>query len=318
MTSSTSKTVAANGTLVQYIEVWNADADGQSMLLQSHTRLRGSLVDSDTSDRRVRSGEGLAGMAWHQRHAIILQESPSDLLQRIGAQNGMELAALVAYPVMKGHKVLSVIVLGIGSGPGAFEVWSRDDRDELSISASYYSGLKSFEFISRHVKFPKGAGLPGAVWKTGQPKLAQDLAHSAGFMRSLTAEESELNTGLGLPVGSSAGNSESILVLLSSKAKPIAVGFEIWQPQAALSVVTDTPNLSQTVAEWSAVASSGVPKADAIVAETWASGLPVFTTDLSSSRASLESVDGERIVRALLAIPVYRGVEKAAVVLFGF
>jgi hypothetical protein len=318
MTNSTSRAIAANGTLVQYIEVWNADADGQSMSLESHTRLRGSLVDSETSGRRIRSGEGIAGMALHQRHAIILQESPSDLLQRIGSKNGMELAALIAYPIMKGQEVLSVIVFGIGSGPGAFEVWSRDDRDELSISSSYYLGLKSFEFISRHVKFPKGAGLPGAVWKTGQPKLAQDLAHSAGFMRSFEADETVLNTGLGLPVGSSAGNSESILLLLSSNARPIAVGFEIWQPQAFLNAATEAPNLSRTAADWNAVTSSSVPRTDAIIAETWTSGLPVFTTDLSSSRSSLEAIDGEHLVRALLAIPVYRSVEKAAVVLFGF
>ncbi len=318
MTSSTFRSVATSGTLVQYIEVWNADDDGQSMLLQSHTRLRGSMVDSGTSDRRVRSGEGLAGMALNQRHAIILQESPSELLQRIGAKNGMELAALIAYPIMKGHQVLSVIVFGIVSGPGAFEVWSRDDRDELSISASYYSGLKSFEFISRHVKFPKGAGLPGAVWKTGQPKLAPDLIHGAGFMRSFAADETELNTGLGLPVGSSAGNSESILLLLSSNAKPIAVGFEIWQPQATWDIVDSAPNLSRTSVEWNGFGSKGIPSANGIVAETWTSGRPVFTTEVLSDHSPQYKIDNEHVVRAMLAIPIYRGLDKAAVVLFGF
>jgi hypothetical protein len=223
MKGSTSGTVPTHSTLVQYIEVWDAETDGQSMRLQRHARLRGNVVDSDTSDLRVRCGEGLAGMAWNQRHAIILQEAPSGLLQRIGTKNGLELTALIAYPVIRGHEVLSVIVFGISAGPGAIEVWSRDDRDELSISAGYYSGLKSFEFISRHVRFPKGAGLPGSVWKTGQPRLARDLAHSAGFMRSFAADETELHTGLGLPVGTSAGNSESILLLLSSNVKPIAV-----------------------------------------------------------------------------------------------
>lgn len=318
MTSSTSRTSASTSTLVQYIEVWITDTDGQSMSLKSHTRLRGSLVDSESSDRRVRCGEGIAGMALHQRHAIILQEAPSDLLQRIGAKNGMELAALIAYPVMRGHEVLSVIVFGISSGPGAFEVWSRDDRDELSISASYYSGLKSFEFISRHVKFPKGAGLPGAVWKSGQPKLAQNLAHSAGFMRSFAADETELNTGLGLPVGSSAGNSESILLLLSSDAKPFAVGFEIWQPQASLDIEADAPNLSRTAADWNALGSNSVLRTDSIVVETWTSGIPVFTTEIAASDSSLDASEVEHQVRALLAIPIYRGVEKAAVVLFGF
>ncbi len=317
MTGSTSRSMQKHSTLVQYIEVWNAEADGQTMRLIRHARLRGNVVDSDTSEQRIRCGEGLAGMAWHQRHAIILQEAPSELLQRIGSKNGLELAALIAYPVMKGQEVLSVIVLGISAGPGAFEVWSRDDRDELSISASYYSGLKSFEFISRHVKFPKGAGLPGTVWKSGQPKLAQDLAHSAGFMRSFAADETELNTGLGLPVGSSAGNSESILLLLSSNTKPFAVGFEIWQPQSTMDVAADAPNLSRAASDWSVLGCKGL-KTEAIVAATWTSGSPVFTTDLSTSVGSSDVHDVEQPVRALLAFPIYRGVGKAAVVLFGF
>ncbi len=313
MTGSTSRSMQKHSTLVQYIEVWNAEADGQTMRLIRHARLRGNVVDSDTSEQRIRCGEGLAGMAWHQRHAIILQEAPSELLQRIGSKNGLELAALIAYPVMKGQEVLSVIVLGISAGPGAFEVWSRDDRDELSISASYYSGLKSFEFISRHVKFPKGAGLPGTVWKSGQPKLARDLAHSAGFMRSFAADETELNTGLGLPVGSSAGNSESVLLLLSSNTKPFAVGFEIWQPQAFATA--DAPHLIRSAVDWNAFAPSFASKTDTLVAETWTSGLPVFKTSQSTDGSVLER---EGVVRAWLAIPVYRGVEKTAVVLFGF
>ena len=139
-------------------------------------------------------------MAWNQRSAVILQEAPSELLQRISTQNGLELTALIAYPIIHGHDVLSVVVLGIGCGPGAFEVWSRDDRDELSISASYYSGLKSLEFISRYVRFPKGAGLPGVVWKSRQPKLVVNLAKSPDFMRSFDSGETQPDTGLGLPV----------------------------------------------------------------------------------------------------------------------
>ena len=318
MTSAPSGTQATHATLIHYIEVWTVQPDGQSMQLASCCRLRGSLVDSESPERSVRNGEGLAGMAWNQRHAIILQEAPSELLDRIGAKNGMELAALIAYPVMKGQSVLSVIVFGVSSGPGAFEVWSRDDRDELSISASYYSGLKSFEFISRHVKFPKGAGLPGAVWKTGQPRLASDLPRSAGFMRSFAADETELNTGLGLPVGSAAGHSDSILLLLSSHSKPIAVGFEIWQPQASSNTAAEAPNLTRTAADWSVLTSNRVPKTDAIIVETWTSGLPVFNTSSSSGASAADAIDGEELLRVFLSIPVYRGVEKVAVVLFGF
>ncbi len=300
--------VSANqATLVQYIEVWHLADDGQTMHLRQHARLRGSVVDSGTSERRIRMGDGIAGMAWNQRRAVILQEAPSELLQRIGTRNGLELIALIAYPIMRGHDVLSVVVFGIRAGPGAFEVWSRDDRDELSISASYYSGLKSLEFMSRYVRFPKGAGLPGTVWKTGLPKLAPDLGHNPNFMRSCDADETELNIGLGLPVGSAAGHAESILLLLSSQAAPIALAFEIWTPG---TVTEDSTEFQCIAADWSTVfedaARPPVECHDTLLT-AWTTGLPVFSTEFELLTAC-----------AMLAVPVYRGTEQVAVVLFFF
>ena len=295
------------GNLVQYIEVWHVEEDGQTMRLQNHARLRGSVVDFGTSDRKIRSGEGIAGMAWNQRHAVILQETPSDLLQRIGTQNRLNLTALVAYPIMRGHDVLSVVVFGIGDGPGAFEIWSRDDRDELSVSASYYSGLKNLEFMSRYVRFPKGAGLPGTVWKTGLPKLVPDLAHNASFMRSFDADETQLSTALGLPVGSTAGHAESILLLLSSQAMPIARAFEIWTPHV---VTDDSIEFQCSAADWSAEDSDGDrPSVEyhGTLRSVWTTGLPVFATGTNSPS-----------VRALLAVPVYRSNERVAIVVFVF
>ena len=307
-------------TLVQYIEVWHLAEDGQSMVLHNQTRLRGNVVDSGTSDRSVRNGEGLAGMAWNQRHAVILQEAPSDLLERIGAQNGLELTALVAYPIMKGHDVLSVVVFGISDGPGAIEVWSRDDRDELSISASYYFGLKSVEFMSRYVRFPKGAGLPGTVWKTGQPKLAVDLPHNSNFMRSFTTDEAILHTGLGLPVGSTAGHSDSILLLLSSYGKPIASAFEIWLPT---DVAEPSTQFQCVAADWNAIQANGTTlvgsvTCDPIVASALRSGRPEFSTDAQASFSMRTTADNFDGIRAVLAIPVYKGSQKFAVVVMVF
>ena len=300
--------VSANqATLVQYIEVWHLADDGQMLQLRHGACLRGRVTDSGSSNRSVRIGDGIAGMAWNQRRAVILQEAPSELLQRIGTQNGLELIALIAYPIMRGHDVLGVVVFGISDGPGAFEVWSRDDRDELSISASYYSGLKSLEFMSRYVRFPKGAGLPGTVWKTGLPKLAPDLGHNANFMRSCHADEAELNTGLGLPVGSAAGHAESILLLLSTQSAPIALAFEIWTP----GVVTDDSTEFQCIsADWTAVVEDGERPAiesHVTLLSAWQTGLPVFSTEFESL-----------FVRAMLAVPVYRGTARVAVVLFLF
>lgn len=304
MTGLDSAIAANQSTLVQYIEIWIPEDDGQAMRLMDHARLNGSVVDSATPGRRVHSGEGVAGMAWNQRSAIILQESPSELLQRIGIQNGLELTALVAYPIMRGHDVLSVVVFGISDGPGAFEIWSRDDRDELSISSSYCSGLRSLEFISRYVKFPKGAGLPGKVWKSGQPKLAADLTNNPTFMRSCEADETVLQTGLALPVGSAAGNSDSVLLMLSAEQMPIANAFELWAPS---SMTGDT-------VEFQCVASDGNSKNDDwIVREAWTTEGPVL-----SSSSSNPASDTRATTKVTLAMPVYRGAEQVSVVILVF
>ena len=309
-------------TLIQYVEVWKIDDDAVSMRLQSHSRLRGSVVDSESSQRSIVRGEGLAGMAWNQRHPVVLQESPSDLLQRLGTQNGLELSALIAYPIMKGMEVTSVVVMGVGPGPGAVEVWSRDDRDELSISTGYYSGLKSFEFISRHVKFPKGAGLPGKVWKTGWPRLAQDLPNSPAFMRSFGRDECELNTGLGLPVGFTVGNSDSVLLLLSSHDRPFARGFEIWAPAAETLGTGDEPDLRCESLDWTAVNDFPIDvtptSPDAVLLESWKSGVPVFSTDLRGSLSVRPELIDAYQLRAVLAMPIYRGDQQVAAVMMVF
>jgi hypothetical protein len=309
---------AAQTTLIQYIEVWHLADDGQTMRLQSYARLRGSVVDSGTSDRQIHSGEGIAGMAWNQRHAIILQEAPSELLQRMGTQNGLELTALIAYPVMKGQDVSGVVVLGISDGPGACEIWSRDDRDELSISASYYSGLKNLEFISRYVRFPKGAGLPGAVWKSGQAKLATDLMNSPAFMRSCDTDETQLNTGLALPVGSTAGNSDSILLLLSSHATPIANVFEIWSPADPAS---ESIEFQCIASDWSAITECDVQSpldCHAAVGTSWSTGRPVLSTRVPPIRLPRDTEIHSPTLRAVLAVPVCRGTDLLAVVVLMF
>lgn len=285
---------AMTGTcLIECIDVWHVDAAGCSLRRHQQVRLSDRCLASHGDDVRIREGEGPAGMAWHQKRAVILHEEPSALLTRIGAQQGLELAALVAYPVIRGQTVLSVVVFGIGNGPGAFEVWSRDDRDELSVCAGYYSRLRTFEYISRHVRFPKGAGLPGIVWKTGLPRLANDLPMNDRFMRSFATDEAELHTGLGLPVGSSAGLSDSVLVLLSSDERPIARRFEILPPGERLGVSAPSPlpAIPSSAAEPDVAASIDAPP--------------------EPLRPSLAQHHATEIT---LTIPVYRGRDLAAMV----
>ena len=198
------------------------------------------------------------------------------------------------------------------------------------------------------MRFPKGAGLPGSVWKSGDAGIATDLPQNDRFMRSFAADDAELNTGLGLPVGTFGGHSESVLVLLSSHSRPIANVFEIWKRESHSPGVVDAETCLRLMqSDYSALMSqSAAPSAeaptvdqplrrlefaipvsfapsseapcDSAITDCWNSGLPVFSTDLAASLASRHEIAGELGLQALLAIPVFRGIERTSVVVMLF
>ncbi|MEZ6128637.1 MAG: hypothetical protein R3C59_08130 [Planctomycetaceae bacterium] len=224
--------LTATDTLIRYVEIWVPD-QGASRLNRAACRVVGGpqLAESERRNcggaRSVAAGEGLAGRAWHQKSATILQEDPSELLDRISLECGASLAAVVAIPIFRQHEICGVVVLGLGAGFGGAEIWNRDDRDELAVSVAYYSGLPSFEFITRYTRFPKGAGIPGQVWESGVPRLLRNVNGSDGFMRSFGNDPAGISEVIGLPIGSSHGFADSVLLLLSSQQTPLAGHMEL-------------------------------------------------------------------------------------------
>lgn len=143
---------------------------------------------------------------------------------------------MIAIPVYCEFTLLNVIVIGFDSGNSGLEIWTRDDRDELSISGSYYDGLASFEFISRYVRFPKGAGLPGSCWKTGRPRIIENPSKDPDFIRSFDRDPTEPVQCVGLPISREYGFPASILLLLSDIERPLAKRIDILRCE---SVETD-------------------------------------------------------------------------------
>ena len=128
------------------------------------------------------------------------------------------------------------MTLGLVDGYGAAEIWTRDDRDELSISGSFYRGLESFEYMSQHVKFPKGAGLPGYCWKFGVPKMLDNPGGNPNFIRSFDRDPATLTSVVGLPISRTYGYPASILLLMSSESLPLS------SYAAVLKVDADQPD----------------------------------------------------------------------------
>lgn len=214
-------TIEYGGLLVQSVQVWLPDDRQQQLYLQSAalTMPQPHLTD-DHTPAPLTCGQGIAGRAWQQRCATLLQEEPSQLLSEYSQQFGTPVKAVLAIPVFRQQQVCGVVVFGLNEGHGGAEIWCRDDRDELAVSAGHYAGLPAFEFISRHTRFPKGAGVPGRVWRTAQPLIASNLSADADFVRSFGNDPATVTSVVGIPIDTDHGFARSVLLLLNSQRNP--------------------------------------------------------------------------------------------------
>jgi hypothetical protein len=221
-------------TLINYVEVWTlpeSDEDESSGVLHLEQTF---AIDHDQMRKLDMTGhnapgEGIAGSAWKQKAPVILQGENSAVLQHVRNTSGLPIRALLAVPVYSDYSLINVVVFGLTDGHAGIEIWSRDDRDELAITGSYYEGLESFEYISQHVRFPKGAGVPGCCWKDGVPRLVSNPQAAPNFIRSFDRDAATPDLCVGLPVGRDYGFAGSVLLLLSDTLKPFARSFNLWK-----------------------------------------------------------------------------------------
>lgn len=187
-------------------------------------------VDRPASIDRIEAeiGEGIAGSAWRQKVPVIYHKEDHEPLRQLSDDSGTSIIAALAIPVLTGDHVRSVVVLGFGEGYGGAEVWTREDRDELGLSSSFYSGLPSFEFVTRYSKFPKGAGAPGRIWKSKTAWIGFDPPNNPSFSRSFGNDSARISAAIGFPIGLSHGFTAAVLLLLSDADTPLARGCELW------------------------------------------------------------------------------------------
>ena len=69
------------------------------------------------------------------------------------------------------------------------DFWNRDVVD-----------AKEFETRTRELRCPKGIGLPGRVWESGEPAWIDDVALDRNFPRGRSATEAGLHSGFAFPV----------------------------------------------------------------------------------------------------------------------
>ena len=148
--------------------------------------------------------------------------------------------SIATLPVYRGASMVSIVLWTTpADGVGVIEVWSpTGTHDELALTAGHFGKLERFQNVSSFVRFEKGSGLPGGVWQTGGPILHEDLPNHRGFLRAAGASAGQLENAIGLPVISSEFLAS--VLLISSKASPMARGVEVWTRQTDHFVLTQT------------------------------------------------------------------------------
>ena len=245
MTTEPSTMTSESLTLINYVEVWTLPENDDGTPAESLRLNHAYVIDRDKaqaveSNGQNRPGEGIAGSAWKQQGPVILQGENSAVLQHVRGIAGVPINALLAIPVYRDYDLVNVVVFGVTDGNGGIEIWSRDERDELAISGAYYEGLPSFEFISQYVRFPKGAGVPGACWKDGRPRIVPRPHAAPGFIRSFDKDPAHLADCIGLPIGREYGFAGSVILLLSDESKPFARNFDLWQCESSAPSDSDS------------------------------------------------------------------------------
>ncbi|QDT68829.1 hypothetical protein MalM25_17540 [Planctomycetes bacterium MalM25] len=200
-------TTLANN-LVHAFEVYRPDGDRLS-----------ALNDANNS---YGHGEGAVGYAWAEGVPVF--------------EHGDEGHTTLAIPSLREQECRGVIALHCRESEGlcgAFEVWRRNERGELGIDKGWYPGLQRLEQVSRYIKFPRRAGLPGRVWDDRFPRVLGGLEDSKNFVRVAAARSERLGSALGVPFMGKPPELDAVLLMLNTRERPIARAMEVWSRDLA-------------------------------------------------------------------------------------
>jgi PAS domain S-box-containing protein len=122
--------------------------------------------------------------------------------RRLLAEHTVTSALARSFALGSFSTVLQAVCEGLGWDVGIY--WEVDRRADVLGCAEVWhtpSGqVAKFERLSRGMSFPRGVGLPGRVWASGEPSLIADIGAEAGCPRAAVALEEGLHKACGFPV----------------------------------------------------------------------------------------------------------------------
>ena len=297
-------------TFVEVAEIWVPEDD--RLVLSSGVYGAHATFAKASHHESFAKGEGLPGKAWAEARPVVLKVFDGSYFRRTEAAKEAGLTSAVAIPVFSGARLKAVLVVlcaDDATRTGAIEVWAERDGI-LTLDDGYYGAATHFEWVSQHTQFPRGQGLPGGVWSSNTPILMRDLGSGYRFVRSESAGQAGLTTGLGVPIPVPGGGTY-VLTLLSAKGTPIARRFEIWDARAAKTGPREAAKLIDGICEREGPLWDPENAGNERVATVWegpvgrvlGTGLPVAGTGAAAGGYAM-----------MVALPIHRGGELAHVV----
>lgn len=169
----------------------------------------------------------------------------------------------------------------------------------------YFGIAKKFEWTARNTKFMKGFGLPGMVWASGMPVLAENMLNSSTFLRAEDARRIGINKGLGIPCSDGTGRM-FVMNLVSAMGLPIARRFEIWVPSsdsAGLVFLEGECDINKNFAD--DYAGVMLERYSGVLSHAWTTGIPAVSGDVAVQAAPAVRASAEKAgLKEMLAIPV--------------
>lgn len=148
------------------------------MLLQRLSNIGfqiGQFIEREHKERRLATHHSLTNVL---AESTGLAQAASFILEAIGENLGWDLGAL----------------------------WTIDPSQQvlrcLNIWHSPHLNLNAFQQASQNITFARGVGLPGRVWKSGEPSWITDVVSDPNFPRASAAAHEGLHAGFAFPVKS--------------------------------------------------------------------------------------------------------------------
>jgi len=162
--------------VLEFFSAFPEEADETLLQMLSNVGFQiGQFIEREHKERRL---------ATHHSLTNVLAES-SDLKQ--------------AAPF-----ILEAICDNLGWDLGA--IWTMDSLQPvlrcIHIWHSPHLHLEAFQHASQEIIFARGVGLPGRVWKSGEPSWITDVVADPNFPRAAAAAEEGLHTGFAFPIKS--------------------------------------------------------------------------------------------------------------------